>query len=405
MNYQQTTAWMFDRLPMYQTQGATAFRKNLDNIRKLIAYLGHPEKNLRCIQVAGTNGKGSTSHMLASVLQEAGYKTGLFTSPHLKDYRERIKINGAEIPEAFVVEFVAKHKPFFEAQDMSFFEMSVGLMLDYFTSEAVDIAVVETGLGGRLDATNIVQPLLSVITNIALEHTQYLGDTLAQIAAEKAGIIKDNVPVVIGQTTPETKPVFETISKQRYAPVYWAEHSDFPGYQTDLAGHYQRYNLRTVVTAIDILRNVGLNIPETAVAAGLSQVVKNTNFLGRWQILGQHPKIICDTAHNLHGMTEVVAQLTTENFDRLHVVLGMVSDKNPDEIVKIFPQDAIFYVCRPNNFRALEVGVLAEVMASFGFEHSVYNSVPEAYKAAIDAAGPRDLIFAGGSNFVVAEIL
>ncbi len=396
---------MFDRLPMYQTQGAPAFRKNLDNIHRLIAYLGHPEENLRCIHVAGTNGKGSTCHMLASVLQESGYKTGLFTSPHLTDYRERIKINGEEIPEAFVIGFVENHKAFFEAHDMSFFEMSVGLMLDYFTSEAVDIAVVETGLGGRLDATNIVQPSLSVITNIALEHTQYLGDTLAQIAAEKAGIIKNSVPVVIGQTTPDTKPVFENISKQRSAPVYWAEHSDFPGYQTDLAGHYQRHNLRTVFAAVNVLRNLGLSIPETALASGLRSIVKNTNLLGRWQILGEKPKIICDTAHNAHGMNEVVSQLRNENFDRLHVVLGMVSDKNPSEIVKIFPSDAIFYACRPNNFRALDPELLAGALASFGFKHSVCNSVTEAYKSAIAAAGPNDLIFVGGSNFVVAEIL
>lgn len=390
---------------MYQTQGAPAFRKNLDNTHKLIAYLGHPEKHLRCIHVAGTNGKGSTCHMLASILQESGYKTGLFTSPHLRDYRERIKIDGAEITEEFVIAFVARHKSFFEAHDMSFFEMSVGLMLDYFKSEAVDIAVVETGLGGRLDATNIVQPLLSVITNIALEHTQYLGDTLAKIAAEKAGIIKNSVPVIVGQTTPETKSVFENIAKERSAPIHWAEYSDFSPLETDLAGHYQRYNLRTVVTAIDTLRDLGLNIPENAVATGLVSVVKNTKLLGRWQILGQNPKIICDTAHNAHGITEVVSQLKAETFDRLHVVLGMVSDKNPAEIIRFFPSDAIFYVCRPNNFRALKVGVLAEVLASFGFEHQVYNSVPEAYKSAIGAARPNDLVFVGGSNFVVAEIL
>lgn len=405
MNYEQTTAWMFDRLPMYQTQGAPAFRKNLDNIQKLIAYLGHPEQNLRCIHVAGTNGKGSTCHMLASILQESGYTTGLFTSPHLKDYRERIRINGVEISEGFVIGFVAKHKAFFEAHDMSFFEMSVGLMLDYFRSGAVEIAVVETGLGGRLDATNIVQPVLSVITNIALEHTQYLGDSLSQIALEKAGIIKNNTPVVIGQTVPETKAVFQEVSTERSAPVYWAEDSGFSPLKTDLGGDYQRYNVRTVLAAIDVLRGLGLNIPEEAIAPGLGSVVKNTNLMGRWQVLGENPKIICDTAHNAHGMAEVVRQLKSEFFDRLHVVLGMVSDKDPAEIIRIFPSGAIFYACRPNNFRALDVKALASILSASGFEHSIYNSVPEAYKAATAAARPTDLIFVGGSNFVVAEIL
>lgn len=396
---------MFERLPMYQTQGAPAFRKNLDNTHKLIEYLGHPEKNLRCIHVAGTNGKGSTCHMLASIFQEAGYKTGLFTSPHLRDYRERIKINGVEISEEFVIAFVAKHKSFFEAHDMSFFEMSVGLMLDYFREESVDIAIIETGLGGRLDATNIITPLLSVITNIGLEHTQYLGHTLAEIAREKAGIIKPNVPVIIGQTTEETKEVFAEMARLNSASVYWAEDFEQPLAQSDLNGSYQRHNIRTVQKVVEVLRTLDVEISEKAVGEGLGCVVKNTNLLGRWQILGEMPLTICDTAHNTDGIREVAHQLKNEMYSRLHIVLGMVNDKNPHEILDLFPSNALFYVCAPNNFRAIPAADLGRTFAKKNLEYSVYNSVPEAYEAARAAALPTDLIFVGGSNFVVAEIL
>jgi dihydrofolate synthase/folylpolyglutamate synthase len=406
MNYPETLNWLFNQLPMYQLQGASAYKKDLTNVHLLMDYLGHPEKKLQCIHVAGTNGKGSSSHMLASVLQEAGYKVGLYTSPHLKDFRERIKINGVMIPEEFVCDFVNQHQSFFEANDMSFFEMSVGLAFDYFAKEKIDIAVIEVGMGGRLDATNIILPLVSVITNIGLDHTQFLGNTLAAIASEKAGIIKSNIPVVIGEFTTETQPIFLAKAKENKSDLYFASDLITTEYLSDLIGDYQVNNKKTVVQTLAVLnQQTVFKTTESHWKSGLSQVVKNTGLQGRWQQLSELPKTICDTAHNTHGLTIVLNQIQKETFDQLHFVLGVVNDKDLDEVLPLFPKNAEYYFCKPNIPRGLEATVLAQKAAQFGLNGKIYNSVSAAYAKAKQNAQPTDFIYVGGSTFVVAEIL
>lgn len=406
MNYQETLEWMFNKLPMYQTQGATAYRKDITNTVLLAEHLGHPEKQLRCIHVAGTNGKGSTSHLLASVLMEAGYKVGLYTSPHLKDYRERITINGEPISEAYVVEFITKNKPFFETHNLSFFEMSVGLAFDYFVQEEIDIAVIEVGMGGRLDSTNIITPLISVITNIGLDHTQFLGDTLEAIAFEKAGIIKNNIPVVIGEYVPETKPVFTAKAKETHSELYFASDLVEEDYPCGLLGDYQFYNKKTVIQTLRVLQEKELlQFSEDAIKKGFLKVIDNTHLQGRWQQLSANPKIICDTAHNAHGLTVVMEQLKKEKYNQLHLVLGVVNDKKLDDILILLPKNAKYYFCQPNISRGLAAAVLQEKAATFGLKGSIYNSVSEAYEHSRKMAGVDDLIYIGGSNFVVAEIL
>jgi dihydrofolate synthase / folylpolyglutamate synthase len=406
MNYQKTLNWMFNQLPMYQLQGASAYKKDLTNAYLLAHHLGNPEKNLKCIHVAGTNGKGSTSHMLASILQEAGYTVGLYTSPHLKDYRERIKINGIEISEDFVCDFINTNKVFFEANDMSFFEMTVGLAFDYFAKEKVDIAIIEVGMGGRLDATNIITPLVSVITNIGLDHTQFLGNTLEAIAFEKAGIIKPNITVVIGEFTSETKPVFLTKANENSSEIYFASELVLDNYPSDLIGDYQVHNKKTVVKTISILNSQKeFKISESQIKSGLLNVKKNTGLEGRWQQLGEFPKIICDTAHNKNGLEIVMKQIQKEKFDTLHIVLGVVNDKDLDEILPLFPKEAIYYFCKPNIPRGLNARILQEKAARFGLRGEVYNSVSESYKKALQNANNSDFIYVGGSTFVVSEIL
>lgn len=396
---------MFNQLPMYQLQGASAYKEDLTNIRLLAAHLGNPQNRLKCIHVAGTNGKGSTSHMLSSVLQEAGYKVGLYTSPHLKDFRERIKINGKEISEDFVIEFIAKHKDFFEANDMSFFEMTVGLAFDYFDSEKVDIAIIEVGLGGRLDATNIIRPLVSVITNIGLDHTQFLGNTLEAIAGEKAGIIKPNIPVVIGEYTDETKPVFLAKAEENNAPISFASDLIDQIYLSDLIGDYQFHNKKTVQQTIAILNNqTDFKISTGQLKEGLLHVVKNTGLQGRWQQLGENPKIICDTAHNKHGLTVVMKQLQNEKYEKLHIVLGVVNDKDLDAILPLFPKEAQYYFCSPNSSRGLPAETLKNAAEKFGLEGEKYDSVAIAFAEAKKNATENDFIYAGGSTFVVAEL-
>ena len=406
MNYQETINWMFNQLPMYQLQGASAYKKDLTNAYLLANHLGNPEKNLKCIHVAGTNGKGSTSHMLASIFQEAGYTVGLYTSPHLKDYRERIKINGEEISEDFVCEFINKNKAFFEANDMSFFEMTVGLAFDYFAKEKVDIAIIEVGMGGRLDATNIITPLVSVITNIGLDHTQFLGNTLEAIAFEKAGIIKSGIPVVIGEYTNETRPVFESKAKENNSEIYFASdliHERFP---SDLIGDYQVHNKKTVLQTVAIINTQkDFKIYETDIKSGLLNVVKNTKLQGRWQQLGEFPKIICDTAHNKNGLEIVMKQIQKEKYDTLHIVLGVVNDKDLDEVLPLFPTNAIYYFCKPNIPRGLDAKILQEKAAGFNLKGEVFNSVSDSYTAALQNASKSDFIYIGGSTFVVAEIL
>ncbi|UUW09613.1 bifunctional folylpolyglutamate synthase/dihydrofolate synthase [Flavobacterium plurextorum] len=405
MNYQETTNWMFNQLPMYQLQGASAYKEDLTNIKLLAAHLGNPETQLKCIHVAGTNGKGSTSHMLASVLHEAGYNVGLYTSPHLKDFRERIKINGQEISEDFVCTFIEKHKSFFEANDMSFFEMSVGLAFGYFAAEKVDIAIIEVGLGGRLDATNIITPLISVITNIGLDHTQFLGNTLEAIAGEKAGIIKPNVPVVIGEYTIETQPVFLAKAEEKKAPIYFASDLISEVFPSDLIGDYQFHNKKTVQQTIKIINETtDFKVSEESVKSGLLNVVKNTGLLGRWQQLGENPKIICDTAHNKHGLTVVMNQIQKETFEKLHIVLGVVNDKDLDSILPLFPQNAQYYFCRPDSSRGLATEILQESAKKYNLLGDKYDSVEKAFLYAKKKAAKNDFIYAGGSTFVVAEL-
>jgi dihydrofolate synthase/folylpolyglutamate synthase len=405
MNYQETINWMFNQLPMYQLQGASAYKKDLTNVHLLVNHLDHPHKNLKCIHVAGTNGKGSTSHMLASILQEAGYKVGLYTSPHLKDYRERIKINGIEISEDFVCEFINKNKSFFEANDMSFFEMTVGLAFEYFANEKVDIAIIEVGMGGRLDATNIITPLVSVITNIGLDHTQFLGNTHEAIAIEKAGIIKPGIPVVIGEYTPETKPVFLAKAKEKDSEIYFASELISENYPSDLIGDYQIHNKKTVLETISILNSQNqFEVSEANIKSGLLNVVKNTGLEGRWQQLGEFPKIICDTAHNKNGLEIVMKQIQKEKFDTLHIVLGVVNDKDLDEVLPIFPTNAIYYFCKPNIPRGLETSILQGKAQEYHLFGNTYTSLSEAYIQSKNNATENDFIFIGGSTFVVAEL-
>jgi dihydrofolate synthase/folylpolyglutamate synthase len=404
MTYQETTTWLFKQLPMFQMQGASAYKKDLTNTLLLVEHLQHPETKFKSIHVAGTNGKGSTSSMLASILQEAGYKVGLYTSPHLKDFRERIRINGEMISEEFVVDFVALNKSFFEVNQLSFFEMTVGLAFDYFAKEQVDVAVIEVGMGGRLDSTNVIMPLVSVITNIGFDHTQFLGDTLLKIAAEKAGIIKSNIPVVIGEYSEETKPVFIDKAKLENTPIYFAQDNPEVTYECYLLGDYQVHNKKTVLQTIELLQSQ-FKIEESHIKLGLKNVVQNTGLLGRWQILNHKPFTVCDTAHNSHGLKIVLNQIQKHQFETLHIVLGVVNDKDLDSVLPLFPKNAYYYFCKPNVPRGLNPEILKEKATDFGLVGKVFDSVSEAYEAASDLSMDCDFIYIGGSTFVVAEIV
>ena len=404
MNYKETTEWMFSQLPMFQMQGAAAYKEDLTNALLLVNHLKNPEKTFKTIHVAGTNGKGSTSSMLASILQESGYKVGLYTSPHLKDFRERVRINGEMISEAFVVDFVAENKAFFEANELSFFEMTVGLAFDYFAKEAVDVALIEVGMGGRLDATNVIKPLISVITNIGFDHTQFLGSSLEAIAGEKAGIIKQNTPVVIGEYTEETKPVFESIAAKKHAPIYFAQEYPEVVYDCDLLGDYQVHNKKTALLAINLLKAI-FDITEDNIKAGFKNVVLNTGLLGRWQVLQEKPMVVCDTAHNSHGLKIVLNQIPKQKFKKLHIVLGVVNDKDLASILPLFPTNATYYFCKPNVSRGLDAEILCKKAAEFGLNGEVFVSVSAAYNSALKNAGLNDFIYIGGSTFVVAEIV
>lgn len=406
MNYKDTVNWMFNQLPMYQTQGASAYRKDLTNTILFAKRLGNPEKNLRCIHVAGTNGKGSTSHMLASILQEAGYQVGLYTSPHLKDFKERIKINGYEISEEFVTEFINLHRTFFENNNLSFFEMSVGLAFEYFKEKQVDIAIIEVGMGGRLDSTNIVNPMVSVITNIGMDHVQFLGNTLELIANEKAGIIKPFIPVVIGEYTSEIKIVFQNKALEKGSEIFFASDEIKEDYPTVLLGNYQILNKKTVLKTIRVLQSLDVfKISESHIKNGLLHVIKNTGLHGRWQELQEFPKVICDTAHNWDGLKIVIAQILQQEYNDLHIVLGVVNDKELKDILLLFPKRATYYFCKPNIPRGLETAILKEKALENKLIGEAYSSVSEAYIAAKKKATKEDFIFVGGSTFVVAEIL
>jgi len=405
MNYQDTLNWMFSQLPMYQNKGKTAFKKDLSNTLLLSKHLNNPEGKFKSIHVAGTNGKGSTSHILASILQEAGYKVGLYTSPHLKDFRERIKINGKCLSKQFVIGFIKRNKSFFNQQSLSFFEMTVGMAFDYFAKQNVDIAIIEVGLGGRLDSTNIITPEVSVITNIGLDHTQFLGDTIELIAYEKAGIIKEKVPVVIGETQKETKPIFIKISKKRNAPIYFADDYSLKHYESDLIGSYQQHNIITTIRTIGEIKKKGFQVSEPIIIKGLKNIVKNTGLQGRWQVLQTEPKIIADTAHNKEGLIYTMSQINSESFSKLHIVLGMINDKNLEKIIDLFPKRAEYYFCKPNVQRGLDANKLRDYFSNNNYFGTAYNSVSEAFAEAKKRAVKTDLIYIGGSTFVVAEII
>lgn len=402
MTYQEVLDWMFAQLPMYQRQGQAAFKKDLTNITALCDELGDPQKKFKTIHVGGTNGKGSTSHMIASILQEAGCKVGLYTSPHLKNFTERIRINGEEIPKESVVTFIEKNKLFLEKQGLSFFEMTVGMAFEEFANQKVDVAVIEVGLGGRLDSTNIIIPEVSVITNIGLDHTQFLGETLPEIAFEKAGIIKKGVPVVIGERQKKIENVFIAKAEECSSSIIFASDEE-QYYTTDLLGDYQKNNVKTAVKAIQQLK--GVAISEENIKNGLSKVVKNTNLKGRWQVLQEHPKVICDTAHNKEGLFYTLQQLKKEKYKQLHIVLGVVSDKNLSEILSMFPQKAKYYFCKPNIPRGLSASELLEEASVFSLKGEVFSSVNQAFEKSKVNASKEDVIYVGGSTFVVAEIL
>ena len=405
MNYNETTNWMFAQLPMYQNKGKVAYKKDLSNTIKLASHLGNPESKFKSVHVAGTNGKGSTSHMIASILQEAGYKVGLYTSPHLKDFRERIKINGNCVSKQFVIQFIKSNKSFFESNSLSFFEMTVGMAFDYFAKKKVDIAIIEVGLGGRLDSTNIITPEVSVITNIGLDHTQFLGDTLIKIAKEKAGIIKENITVVIGETQNEIIPVFKEIAKNKNSKITFADKSIIDSFDSDLKGTYQKHNIKTAIQAVRELNKRDFKISGSNIKSGLLKIIENTKLLGRWQQLQSKPDVFCDTAHNKEGLVYVLEQLQEQEYKQLHIVLGFVKDKNLDEIIKLFQLDATYYFCQPNIPRGLEADVLLSKFEDYNYKGKAYASVNNAYKEALNKAKKEDLIFVGGSTFVVAEIL
>jgi len=406
VNYTELIEWLFSQLPMYQKQGTSAYRKDLHNTILLSDYLGNPEKEVKTIHIAGTNGKGSTSSMIASVLQEAGFKVGLYTSPHLKDFRERIKINGNKIPKKFVSEFILEHKSFFESHNLSFFEMTVGLAFDYFKKEKVAIAIIEVGMGGRLDSTNIITPLVSVITNIGLDHTQFLGNTITEIAFEKAGIIKPNIPVVIGEYTSQTREIFEQKAKANHSEIYFASDLIAETPKSDLIGKYQKKNKKTVLQTIKVLQERSIfKIAKQDISNGFLNVVKNTGLLGRWQTLQDNPKIICDTAHNKHGLEIVLEEIQKEKYSQLHIVLGAVNDKDLEAVLPLFPQQAKYYFCKPNVPRGLDADVLKEKGIAFSLKGKTYSSVKNALKSAKKNASTNDLIFVGGSTFVVAEVV
>ena len=402
MTYQETVDWMFSQLPMYQRQGKAALKKDLTNIIAFCNVLKNPEEKFVSIHVGGTNGKGSTSHIISSILQEAGYKVGLYTSPHLKNFTERIRINGEEIPEKYVADFITKNTLFLNKQQLSFFEMTVGLAFDYFASQKVDIAIVEVGLGGRLDSTNIISPEVSVITNIGYDHTQFLGDTLTEIAFEKAGIIKKNTPIVIGEKQKEVADVFFKKALEMNATISFASDKKYD-VETDLLGAYQKKNGTTAIHAIKALK--GFTVSENQLQKGLLNVVKNTNLKGRWQILQLAPRVICDTAHNKEGLYYVMHQLASLPVKNLHIVLGVVTDKKLEEILPLFPQDASYYFCKPNIPRGLDEYELQSKASHFGLSGITYNSVNEAYLAAISNAEKADVVFVGGSTFVVGEVV
>ncbi len=403
MTYKETLDWMFAQLPMYQSQGKSALNAKLNKIIAFSEHLGNLHKNFKSIHVAGTNGKGSSSHMLASILQEAGYKVGLYTSPHLKDFRERIRINGKTVSKQFVVDFIHENNSFIEEYTPSFFEMTVAMAFANFSEEKVDIAIIEVGLGGRFDSTNIITPEVSLITNIGLDHTDILGDTLEKIAFEKAGIIKKNIPIIVSERQEETTAVFTKIAQEKSAKLVFASDDNYPSFETTLFGNYQEKNIKGVQAVLKHLND--FVIEEKHIEAGFAKVVENTGLLGRWQILSKHPKTVCDTAHNKEGLILVLNQITKEEFKHLHIVLGFVKDKDLESVLPLFPTEATYYFCKPAIQRGLEAKSLQKKALKYSLTGKSYDSVKKAQQAANQASLKDDFIFIGGSNFVVAEVV
>jgi len=434
MTYSETLAWLYAQLPMYQRVGAAGFKKGLGNTLALVEALGHPERRFRSVHVAGTNGKGSSSHMLAAAMQSAGYKVGLYTSPHLREFTERIRVNGQELAPDYLVRWVAEHRELFDTIQPSFFEMCVALAFDYFAAEQVDVAVVEVGLGGRLDSTNIITPLVSLITNISYDHQAMLGDTLPEIAGEKAGIIKPGVPAVVSQRQPEVAAVFEARAQQEGSPLLFADavyevrlaatqpdpalsgaasqvvditrqgQPYLADVEIGLPGDYQRLNLPGVLAVLAALGPLGLPVPEAALRAGLAQVARLTGLRGRWSVLGHRPLVVADTAHNEGGLRLVLAQLARVPHQQLHMVIGTVNDKDVSKVLALLPREATYYFCQAAIPRALPAEELAALGAAQGLQGRAYGPVPAAVAAARAAAGPADVVYIGGSTFVVAEV-
>ena len=398
MNYEEVEKFLFSQLPMYQRLGGKAIKTGLENITAFCKALGHPEKQFKSIHIAGTNGKGSTAHFLASVLQEAGYKVGLHTSPHLKDFRERIKINGEMISKEEVVSFVEDNFAFTESLQPSFFEWAVALSFDHFAKNKVAIAIIETGLGGRLDSTNIIVPEVSVITNIGLDHCQFLGNDLASIAGEKAGIIKQGVPVVLGEVLPETESVFKSVAATNNAKIFVAE-------PIEVLKGYQEKNIATVKKTLEVLKQNGWEISDGVIIAGIEKMAINTGLRGRWELIGEAPRVICDVGHNEDGLKLVASCLKKEDYERLHIVLGVSADKEVRDMLNLLPKEATYYYCKANLPRAMDQNTLQAAGVLHKRIGEAYPSVKHAYEAALQHAGPKDLVFVGGSVFVVGEVL
>lgn len=429
MTYDETLDYMFNSLPMYHRVGKAAYKANLDNTHALMDYLGHPENGFHSIHFAGTNGKGSVSHLTASALQEAGYKVGLYTSPHLLDFRERIRINGEMIPQQDVVRFIEAHRAFLDSLQLSFFEMTVGLAFDYFARQKVDVAVVEVGMGGRLDSTNVLSPDLCVITNIGLDHTQFLGDTLSKIAVEKAGIIKKETPVVIGETHPETRPVFEQRAAELNAPIVFADQqfriedagSDaerlrfnvrrgqevlYGNWQCPLAGSYQYKNIATFMQAVELMYIIGYgDIDERAIERGVANVIRNTGLHGRWEVIGHEPLTVCETAHNADGVRAMLAKIDTIDYSHLHIIYGCVNDKDFGSILSMLPKNATYTYTQPSVPRALDSAQLAEAAKQMNMEGPHFPTIAQALDHVRATAAKDDFILITGSIFLVADAL
>lgn len=424
MNYQETVEYLFNSTPVFEKVGATAYKEGLYNTYELDKHFGHPHRQFKTIHVAGTNGKGSCSHTIAAILQAAGYRVGLYTSPHLVDFRERIRVNGECISERYVVDFVEEERNFFEPLHPSFFELTTALAFKYFAEAKVDIAVIEVGLGGRLDCTNIITPILSVITNISLDHTQFLGDTLQKIAGEKAGIIKPNVPVVIGESNAETRPVFEAKAAENNAPIIFAEDTQevlkaehklngtmlyttksYGNISGELAGEYQQKNTNTVLHVVKYLKDVRIINNDDCVRAGFANVCEATGLMGRWQTIGKSPLVVCDTGHNVGGWQYLSSQIKSVECKALRIVFGMVDDKDIEHVMDMLPKNAVYYFAQATTHRAIPVSVVGEKASVHGLHGTCYTSVDEAYEHALADADKDDFVFVGGSSYVVADLL